>query len=314
MQKIGRYGMCLILLILFLLQLPAQAQNKKFFVITGKIVPDDPGTATGRIEIKKNDVAVTPIEIPKNSRFRFELEFFNEYELTFVYPGHYSKIILVFTEIPQEVWDRDSDFPAFPMIVQLPKKVEGISYPDEPSGKIYYAAEIDNFAKESFNLDISMIEQLENAKNQASQVKKEAQTVSAVTAQDQAAKQKDFDQLIKEADTHYEREEYQMALMKYLEAKKLFPDRAYPNDRIAELQDLIKALENTKKRREDLDLKYQAAIEKANGLFVQKTYSQARPVYEDALQYKPGNVFTNGRIKEIDDLLALLDKQKQYKP
>ena len=315
MQKIGRYGMCLILLILFLLQLPTQAQNKKFFVITGKIVPEESGTATGLIEITKNGEVSTPIEIPKNSRFRFELEFFNEYELNFVYPGHFSKIILVSTEIPQEVWERDSDFPPFPMIVQLSKEFEGIdkSFTLKPFGRIFYGKAIDNFEKENLNVDINMIEQLENAKAQASQVKKEAQTVSAVTAQDQAAKQKDFDQLIKEADTHYEREEYQMALMKYLEAKKLFPDRAYPNDRIAELQDLIKALENTKKRQEDLDLKYQAAIEKANGLFVQKTYSQARPVYEEALQYKPGDVFANGRIKEIDDLLALLDKQKQYK-
>ena len=58
-----------------------------------------------------------------------------------------------------------------------------------------------------------------------------------------------------------------MAYAKYLEAKNLFPDKAYPNDRVAELQDLVKALEMTEKQKAGLDLKYQEAITKANDLF-----------------------------------------------
>lgn len=315
MHKVGRIGMCLIIVLLFLLQFNTQAQNKKFFVITGKIVPEEAGSGTGVIEITKNGVASTPIEIPKNGRFRFELEFFNEYNLNFVYPGHFSKIITVSTQIPQEVWERDSDFPPFPMIVQLSKEFEGIdkSFTLKPTGKIFYGEDIDNFAKESYVPDLNLVEQIENAKSQAGQVKKEAETVSKETAQELAAKQKDFDQLIKDADALYQRGEFQMALLKYLDAKKLFPDKAYPNDRVAELQDLVKALENTKKQQAELEQKYLAAIEKANGLFNQKTYTEARPNYEEALQYKPGDFFANGRIKEIDEMLALLAKQQEYK-
>lgn len=315
MHKVGRIGMCLLIFILFLLQFPTQAQNKKFFIITGKIVPDDAGSGTGVIEVTKNGVASAPIDIPKNGRFRFELEFFNEYNLNFVYPGHFSKIITVSTEIPQEVWERDSDFPPFPMIVQLSKEFEGIdkSFTLKPTGRIFYGKDIDNFEKESFVPDFNLVDQIENAKTQAAQVQKEAQTVSKGNAQDLAAKQKEFDQLLKEADALYQRGEFQMALLKYLDAKRLFPDKAYANDRVAELQDLVKALEITKKQKADLDQKYQVAIEKANGLFNQKTYPEARPIYEEALQYKPGDVFANGRIKEIDELIALQDKQKQYK-
>ncbi|MFY9150906.1 MAG: hypothetical protein WAO52_02745 [Prolixibacteraceae bacterium] len=298
-----------------MLPFSTQAQNKKFFVITGKIVPEEASSGTGVIEITKNGIASTPIEIPKNGRFRFELEFFNEYNLNFVYPGHFSKIITVSTQIPQEVWERDSDFPPFPMIVQLSKEFEGIdkSFTLKPTGKIFYAGDIDNFAKESYVPDLNLVEQIENAKSQAGQVKKDINTVSKETAQELAARQKDFDQLIKEADALYQRGEFQMALLKYLDAKKIFPDKAYPNDRVAELQDLVKALENTKKQQAELEQKYLAAIEKANGFFNQKTYLEARPVYEEALSYKPGDVFANGRIKEIDDLLALLAKQKEYK-
>jgi tetratricopeptide (TPR) repeat protein len=314
MQKISRIGIWIILILIFLFQLQTQAQSKKYFVITGRIVPEIADAGTGSIEVKKNENEITTIEIPKNGRFRFELEFFNEYHLTFKYPKHFNKIIIVSTEIPKEVWERDNDFPPFPMIVQMQQEFEGIdkSFTLKPQGKIFYGKDIDNFAKESYISEIQFQEQLETAKVQANKVQKEAQSISKEDAQDLAEKQKNFDQLIKEADTHYQRGEYQMALLKYVEARKLFPDKAYPNDRVAELQDLVKALEITAKQKADLEQKYQAAISKANGFFDQKTYNSARPSYEEALQFKPGDVFANGRINEIDQLLALQEKQKQY--
>ena len=127
----------------------------------------------------------------------------------------------------------DNDFPPFPMIVALVKEFEGIdkSFTLKPSGRIYYDKEIDNFAKEAFTSDIQFTEQIAAAKNKDSQVAKEAESITKENAQDLAAKQKNFDQLIKEADTHYQRGEYQMALLKYLEAHSLFPEKAYPSDR-----------------------------------------------------------------------------------
>ena len=314
MQKSGRTGLWFFMLFLFLFQLSSLAQSKKYFVINGNIVPEAKEAGSGSIEITKNGKETTTIDIPKNGKFRFELDFFNEYYLTFKYTGHFNKIIIVSTDIPQEVWARDNDFPTFPMVVQLLKEFEGIdkSFTLKPSGKIFYGKKIDNFEKESYISDLQFTEQIENAKNKAIQVQKEAQSISKEDAQDLAAKQKNFDQLIKEADTHYQRGEFQMALIKYLEAKKLFPEKAYPNDRVAELQDLVKALENTEAQKAELEQKYKSAIAKANGFFDQKNYPNARPVYEEALQYKPGDVFANGRINEIDQLLALLEKQKQY--
>jgi tetratricopeptide (TPR) repeat protein len=314
MQTIGRISFWCFLIFTLSFQLQAQGQSKKFFVITGKITPDE-ATGVGTIEITKNGKETSNIEIPKNGRFRFELEFFNNYRLTFKYTGHFNKIIEVSTEIPQEVWQRDNDFPSFPMIVQLTKEFDGIdkSFALKPSGRIFYDKEIDNFAKESYTSDYQFTEQVTAAKNKDLQVVKEAETITKENAQDLAAKQKKFDQLIKEADTHYQKGEYQMALMKYIEARTLFPEKAYANDRVAELQDLVKALEITEKQKADLEQKYKSAIAKANGLFDQKSYKEARPNYEDALQYKPGDVFSNGRINEIDQLLALLEKQNQFK-
>lgn len=314
MQKIVRIEVVFFLVLLILFQLPVVGQNKKFFIITGKIVPEVETAEKGAIEILKSGAAATKIEIPKNNRFRLELEYFKEYTLTFTLAGHFNKSIVVSTDIPQEVWQRDNDFPPFPMVVQLFKEIEGIdkSFTLKPAGKIFYGKQTDNFEKESYFSDVQIAEQIETAKTQSGQVVKEAQTITKQEAQELAAKQKNFDQLIKEADVLYQRGEYQLALMKYLEAKKLFPDKAYANDRIAELQDLVKALEITEKQKAELEAKYKDAIARANGFFDRKSYNEARPVYEEALQYKPGDVFSNGRIREIDQLLALLEKQKQY--
>lgn len=315
MQKKVWTSLCLILILTCLFQLPAEAQSKKYFIITGKIVPEGGDTAAGSIEITKNEKEKSTIDIPKNGRFRLELDFFNEYLLNFKYPGHFNKIIEVSTQIPQDVWQRDNDFPPFPMIVQLLREFEGIdkSFTQKPLGRIFYGKDIDNFEKESYISDIQFLEQITTAKNAAAQVNKEAQAISKENAQDLEARQKNYDQTIKEADTNYQRGEYQMALLKYKDAQKLFPDRAYPNDRVAELQDLVKALEITERQKAEQEEKYRAAITKANGFFDQKSYADARPVYAEALQYKPGDVYANGRINDIDKLLAELAKQKQYK-
>lgn len=314
MQKTVWIEICVFLVLMISFQLPSHAQSKKYFVITGKIVPEESGDGTGVIEITKNDKDKSNIEIPKNGRFRLELDFFNEFSLDFKYPGHFNKIILVSTQIPQDVWERDNDFPPFPMIVQLFKEFEGIdkSFTLKPVAKIFYGKDIDNFDKEGYFSDIQVLEQIATAKSQANQVQKESQSISKENSQDLAARQRNFDQLIKEADTNYQRGEYQMALMKYQDAKNLFPDKAYPTDRVAELQDLVKALEITEKQKAALEEKYKNAIARGNEFFDQKQYSDAKPKYQEALQYKPGDVFSSRRINEIDQLLAQLEKQKQY--
>ena len=169
MQKISRIGRLGFLILIFLFQLSLQAQNKKYFVISGQIVPEEKGTSSGVIEITKNAKETSTVEIPKNGRFRLELEFFNEYYLNFKYPGHFSKIIVVNTDIQQEVWARDNDFPPFPMVVQLLKEFEGVdkSFTLKPTGRIFYGKDIDNFQKEGYIADIQFVEQIETAKTKA---------------------------------------------------------------------------------------------------------------------------------------------------
>lgn len=314
MFEFGRLRWLFVLITLFLFQLPTIGQNKKALIVTGKIVPEVSTSENGAIELSKSGAAPTRIDIPRNGRFKLELEYFNEFTLVFSLPGHFSKTILVSTEIPQAVWERDNDFPSFPMIVQLFREIEGIdkSFTLKPSGRIFYGKQTDNFEKESIFNDSEIAEQITNATAQAGQVKKEAQGITKQESQEFAAKEKNFDQAVNEADVLYRRGEFQPALLKYREANKLFPEKVYPNDRIAELQDLVKAMEITERQKAELEQKYQEAIAQANKLFDQKTYLQARPGYEEALKYKAGDAYANGRIVEIDQLLAVEAKQKQF--
>jgi tetratricopeptide (TPR) repeat protein len=312
MQKFGRLAVLFFCMLMFLIQLPTTGQNKKYFVITGKIVPEIETKESGTIDILKGTSA-TKVDIPQNGRFRLELEYFNEYTLTFSLAGHFSKTIIVSTEIPQEVWKRDNDFPPFPMIVQLFKEIEGIdkSFTLKPSGRVFYGKQTDNFEKESIFNDIQIAEQIQTATTQSGQVKKEAQTITKQEALELAAKQKNFDQLISDADISFKKGDYPLALTKYQEAKKLFPEKAYANDRIAELQDLLKALQLTEKRKTEIEQNYKNTIARANTFFDQKTYKEARSIYQEALQFKPEDVFASGRIQEIDQLLAQATQQEK---
>jgi tetratricopeptide (TPR) repeat protein len=314
MQRFEKLGMLFLVVLLFFFQMTSMGQNKKSFVITGKITAEVQSNGNGVIEVAKTGGGVSKVDVPKNGRFRLELEYFNEFTLTFKVPGNFSKTIIVSTEIPQDVWDRDNDFPPYPMVVQLVKEVEGVdkSLTLKPTGKIFYSKQTDLFEKESLVTDNQLAEQVNNAQKQSGQLKKEEQIINKQEAQDLAVKQKSYDQTIGDADALFKKGEYLNAMLKYQDAKKLFPEKPYANDRIAEIQDLVKALENTGKQKAELEQKYKDAIARANGLFDKKSFQEAKPGYEEALQYKPADSYATAKISEIEKLIAAQGKQKQF--
>lgn len=314
MQKFGRLGVFLLLILLFVFQLTSVGQNKKNFVVTGKIDPEVTTAKSGLIEVSKTGGAKTNVEVPKNGRFRLELEYFSEFTLTFTYPGNFSKTIVISTDIPQDVWERDNDFPPYPMVVKLLREVEGIdrSFTLKPSGKVFYSKQTDNFESEIIVNDAQIAQQVNNAQKQSGEVRKEEKTISKTEAQDLAAKQKSYDQTIHEADNLFKKGEYLNAMLKYQDAKKLFPEKPYANDRIAEIQELVKVLDNTEKQKAEQEKKYKELIARANASFEKKALSEARSSYEEALQLLPADAYATGRIQEIDRLIALQGKQKQF--
>ena len=151
------------LLILFLAvnQLSVYAQTPKYFIISGKILSDSEMFQNITVEIIKNNQPATVSQIPTSRRFRLELAYNSEYQLKFNQNGHLSKTIIVNTEIPSEVMQRENKFPHFLMAVKLDKAIceeENITT-SNPIQHICYSPEKDIFSKLPTIFDIEYVEQ-----------------------------------------------------------------------------------------------------------------------------------------------------------
>lgn len=150
MNKANRIGpFIFIAILMFLGQLTLVAQTKKQLKIIVKIEPEIVGKGTGILEITKSGKEKSTVNIPIGKNIHLNLDFFNEYNLKFKYPEHLDKTVLISTEIPNEIWQKDANFPPFPMIVSLIKKTKEKvkSEIGKPTSKVAYMKEINNFGK-----------------------------------------------------------------------------------------------------------------------------------------------------------------------
>lgn len=82
---------------------------------------------------------------------------------------------------------------------------------------------------------------------------------------------------------------------------------------------ILDLLEKADKDKAEAEIKYQAAITKADELYISKTYEGALAKYEEALKYKPAEKYPADRVVELDALIqannakALAEAQKDEK-
>lgn len=129
-------------------------QIKKQFTLVVKIVPEViVEKENGILEITKNGKEKSTIDIHAKESYWLHLDYFAEYSLMFKYPKHIDKIILVSTEVPKEIWEKNSNFPEFPMIVNLIKRDPENEKNEScnPVSKVAYFKEFDNFGKVADN-------------------------------------------------------------------------------------------------------------------------------------------------------------------
>src|SRR3989339_786569 len=93
----------LLFIFLAVIQLSISAQTPKYFIISGKILSDSEMFQNITVEIIKNNQPAVVSQIPTTRRFRLELNYNTEYQLTFKQNDHISKTIIINTEIPSEV-------------------------------------------------------------------------------------------------------------------------------------------------------------------------------------------------------------------
>lgn len=168
MVKKGHLKIVLIFVFSSVVLLSAHSQNRKYFIITGKIMSDCGSSENSFVEIKKQDRDSLVFPVQVNGRFRIELEYNTEYKLTFKQTSYTAKTIFVNTNVPQEVMVRPTNFSNFMMTVRLYKNDDDPEnlYSGNLAQRIAYSSVADEFVKIPSLYDIQYVEKGNNIANQ----------------------------------------------------------------------------------------------------------------------------------------------------
>jgi hypothetical protein len=161
MKNQGFKHIQLLIIFVSILQFSSLAQSPKYFIITGKILSDQEISDNRSVQIIMNNKPAIVSQIAATGRFRLELNYNAEYQLTFSQNNHIKKTIIVNTEIPAEVLQRAGNLPHFLMAVKLEKtygEPEG-SNPENLIPQITYSSQTHNFARISSIYDVEYAEQ-----------------------------------------------------------------------------------------------------------------------------------------------------------
>ena len=121
-----------------------------------------------------------------------------------------------------------------------------------------------------------------------------------------AAKNRIYNEIIKEANKNFDAKDYNKAKANYEKALTHKPGESYPKDRLREIEMLLKTLNRLAESTTETDDGYTAALDNANNAFSNKSYENALANYKKALGIRPDQAFPKRRIKEIEDILAAM--------
>jgi hypothetical protein len=112
-----------------------------------------------------------------------------------------------------------------------------------------------------------------------------------------------YNAAIVSADQAFGKENWEAATKSYQEASALKAQETYPKDQLAAITARI-AADKARKEQEELDGKYQKAIEAADAAFGKKEYPAAKAKYQEASGLKSAERYPKDRIAEVDALVA----------
>jgi len=169
----GHFKIFLILFLSLVINFSSQSQNRKYFIITCKIISESEPTEKGSVQIIKNDKSCINFRIPEDGRFRLELDYNANYRMIFTQEGFSAKSVLVNTALPQEALSRTSNYPAFLMAVRLFKDNQDAAnqYEVKVIQQISYSPQQDCFARVPTMFDMEYAEEVDTKQNQSIRLK-----------------------------------------------------------------------------------------------------------------------------------------------
>lgn len=117
-----------------------------------------------------------------------------------------------------------------------------------------------------------------------------------------AAKELKFNQIIEKADNYYIDQDFISAQKEYTTASELWPEKSYPGDMIAKINEKLDG------EKEDLEENYNLYILGGDSLLTNEEYALALGKYNLALNLKPGESYPKSKISEIE---AVFENQQK---
>ena len=112
---------------------------------------------------------------------------------------------------------------------------------------------------------------------------------------EQEALDRNYANLIQQADRFFTAKSYDQSKGKYNEALTLKPEEIYPKEKIAEIEKILE--------QQAIDEQYRVIVVAADGFFKTNNYLQAKTEYEKSLTLKPNEQYPKSQIAKIEDIL-----------
>ena len=178
-------------------------------------------------------------------------------------------------------------------------------------------------AKLKYNEATGIKSEEQYPKDKLNEIKAALAEIARKKAEEQASqmagveKDKKYQEAITLADNAFGFENYDQAKIKFNEALAIKPDEKYPKDKLRAVEEALSALA---KKNEDIALAaesarkkkeyFEAIIAEADAELSAKKYEEATEKYKQALGVIPGEKYPTDKIKEIADILAKIEAEK----
>ena len=143
--------------------------------------------------------------------------------------------------------------------------------------------------------------------------REEAEAEAARLAAIQAEKDKNYNDAIARADELFSAENYEESRNEYRTALDIKPDESYPQQRIDEIDRVVRELAAAKAAQKELDRKYANLIMQADRFFSANSYTASKENYTEALALKPEETYPKDKIAEIDRILEQQAIDEKYR-
>nr|WP_321356863.1 hypothetical protein [uncultured Draconibacterium sp.] len=143
--------------------------------------------------------------------------------------------------------------------------------------------------------------------------REEAEAEAARLAAIQAEKDKNYNDAIVKADELFTAENYENSRNEYRTALDIKPEETYPQQRIDEIDQILRELAAAQAAQEELDRKYSSLIMQADRFFSANSYTSSKENYTEALALKPDEIYPKEKIAEIDGILEQQAIDEKYR-